>query len=236
MTQTNFYKKELSFNDYLTKTFLIVAVGVGISALLAFLSSKIVPILMFKNPNLFMMGSLILVIAELGVAIYFSARLSKMSKSTAWICYILYSVLTGLSFSTIVLSYTDATVFLAFASTAIMFACMAIIGHTSKIDFTKIYSIFLPAVLAGFIMSLLNALVFHQAWIDMIIVYAGLILFLIITASDMQRLRSNYYASQGNSELEEKIMIMGAFQLYLDFINLFIRILQIFGRRRNSRD
>lgn len=234
MTETRTYKKENSLKNYLAKTFSAVAVGVAISAVLAFIASKLAPIFIYRNPSLALILSLVLIFTELGIAFYFSANLFKMSEKTAWICYVLYSVVTGLSFSTIVMAYTDATVTLAFLSTAIMFACMSFIGHTSNMDFTRVYSLFLPAVIAGIIITLLNALFFHFAALDMMIVYLGLVLFLVITAADVQKLKAFYYQSQTDDELANKLMIMGAFQLYLDFANLFIRILQIFGRRRNN--
>ena len=234
MIQENTYKKENTFNSYLSKTFSIVAIGVAISALLAYITSKLIPFFIMRLPGLYMVLSLVLIFAEFGVAFYFSKNLMSMSKDSAWYCYILYSALTGLSFSTIIMSYANATVTLAFVSTAIMFACMAIIGKTSNIDFTKAYSLLLPALIAGFIMTILNALLIHSAWIDMMIVYIALVLFLVITASDVQRLRSFYYSSQTNDDVAERLMIFSAFQLYLDFANLFIRILQLFGRRRRD--
>lgn len=234
MTQSNTYRNDNSLKNYLSKTFSTVAIGVAISAVLAAVASRLAPVFMMRNPGLALAISIGLIIGELVIAFYFSLNLQKMSKSTAWFCYIAYSVITGLSFSTIIMSYANASVTLAFVSTAIMFICMSIIGRTSNINFTKVYSLFLPAIIAGFIMTLLNVFLIHSPWIDMMIVYIGLVLFLAITAADVQRLQAFYYASQNDSELSDKLMIMGAFQLYLDFANLFIRILQIFGRRRRD--
>ena len=234
MTQSNIYNKQISLKDYLAKTFSTVAVGVAISAILAYIASIITPILIYTNPSLVMVLSIVLAISELAVAFYFSLRLNKMSKQTAWFCYIMYSILTGLSFASIVMTYTTVSVTLAFVATAIMFACMSFIGHTSNLDYTKVYVLFLPAIIAGLVVTLLNVFFFHSQAIDMMVVYIGIVLFLLITAADVQKLKQYYYASQNDSELSEKLMIMGAFQLYLDFANLFIKILQIFGRRKND--
>ena len=234
MTQSNYYNNENSLKNYLSKTFSTVAIGIAISAIAAFISSKLMPAFFMHSPGFASIFSLIAIFAELGVAIYFSARLQTMSKSTAWACYITYSVLTGISFWAILDTYATASITLAFVATTIMFVCMAVIGYTSNIDYTKVYSLFLPAVIAGFIVSLLNAFIFHSPLIDMAIVYIGIVLFLVITAADIQRLKDFYYAGQYNSELSDKFMILGAFQLYLDFVNLFIRIIRIFGRRRND--
>ena len=234
MTQTNTYRNQDTLQNYLSKTFSTVAVGVAISALVAFIASKIIPIMFATMPGIATILVLVMVIAELGIAFYFSLNLMKMSKQTAWVCYVLYSVVTGFSFATIIMNYTTGSVTLAFVSTAIMFACMSFIGHTSNIDYTRIYSLFLPAILAGFVVTLLNVFIFHSAWINMMIVYIGLVLFLFITAADVQKLKQYYFASQSDSELADKLMIMGAFQLYLDFANMFIKIIQIFGKRRRD--
>lgn len=234
MSQTYTNDYENGFRRYLSRTFLTVAAGVGLSAVLALISSKLAPYFIFRFPGLYLVITIACFAIELGIAFYFSGRLNRMSKNTAWTCYTLYSAITGLTFATVIMQYSTASITLAFVATSIMFACMAIIGMTSKVDYTKLYSLLLPAVIAGAIMSLLNVLIFHQAWIDMSIVYLGLILFLGITAADVKKLSSYYYASNSNSELEEKLMIMSAFQLYLDFVNLFIRILRILGNTRKS--
>lgn len=234
MTQSNTYRNQNTLQNYFSKTFSTVAIGVAISAIVAFIASKLLPIMFITMPGLSTFLVLGMVFVELGIAFYFSTNLMKMSKQTAWICYVLYSVVTGFSFATIIMTYTTASVTLAFVSTAIMFACMSFIGHTSNIDYTRIYALFLPAIIAGFVVTLLNAFIIHSAWINMTIVYLGLVLFLVITAADVQKLKQYYFMSQSDSELSDKLMILGAFQLYLDFANLFIRIIQIFGRRRRD--
>ena len=234
MTQSKTYKKEDSLQNYLSKTFFMIAMGVGISALVAFITSRFLPYIIYRFIRIIPAASIIIAITELGIAFYFSRNLFNMPKNRALLCYILYSVFTGLSLSMIIMIYAQATVTLAFVATTIMFVCMAVIGYTSNIDYTKIYTLFLPAVIAGLFITLLNSLIFHSSLIDMSIVYVGLILFLIITAADIQKLRSYYYSAQTDSYLSERLMILGAFQLYLDFVNLFIRILRIFGRRNKE--
>lgn len=231
MTQSRTYNYEDGLRKYLSKAFSTVAIGVAISAVCAFIASKFLPALLMRSPFL----ALIMVAVELGIAIYFSARLNNMSTQTAWICYIAYSVVTGLTFSTLLLTYTTATITYAFIATAVMFACMAFIGNTTKVNYTKVYTLFLPAVLAGFIITLLNAFIFHSEWINMVIVYVGLVLFLVITAADVQKLKAFYMMGSGSNELMEKYMLLGAFQLYLDFVNLFLKILQIFGKKNSNK-
>lgn len=233
MTQS-YVRSEEGLNKFLSKSYLTVALGVGISAIIAYVSSMFVDAFMYNHPGISLFLVLALVVGELTVAITLSTRIEHMSKSTAWVCYIAYSVLTGFSFSTIVSEYLPGSVAFAFASTAIMFVCMAIIGLTSRINYEHAYSFLLPFCIAATIVSLLNVFVFRVAWINMLIVYAGLILFLFITAADSKRLRDYYYASMNNDDVASKYMIIGAFALYLDFVNLFIKILHILGKRRRD--
>lgn len=224
--------REMTFRDYLTKVYSTVAVGVIISGVIAFLLGRNIYVLysiMGEGLFMFVLGACIL---ELAVGLFFSVRFTSMSKSTAWLCYILYSVLTGVSLSGLVSVYTDASVFMAFFATAIMFVCMVIIGHTTRIDLSS-FSGLLFAGLIGIIIASLVNMFLHSAMFDYVITVAGVLVFLGLTAYDMQKLRTFYENSQYDSELTEKIMVYGAFQLYLDFINLFIRILQLFGRRKD---
>lgn len=228
MTQTYFNK--ISYKDYISKAISTLGIGLCISAVIAFILEKINflnIIFSFGGASIiFVLGSAIL---EIVVAFYFSSRLYQMSKSTAWVCYILYCVLTGISLSTLISFYSDASVAFAFLSTAILFICMAIIGNTTKFDLTRISNLLFVGLLAIIIISLIN-LFLRLPFIDISISYISVIIFLFMVAYDTQKLKSLYNASIDN-DMNEKLMIMAAFQLYLDFINLFIRILQIFGKR-----
>lgn len=234
MTQTNTYVNENGLRKFFSKTFSIVALGTIISAVLAYVGSKYVEGFIASHPGVSLGLILGVIVAELALAIIFSSRLMKMSKGAAWFCFIAYSVLTGLSFTVIVSTYNLGSVALAFAATTIMFICMSVIGYTSKIDFTKVYSLLLPLFIAGLVISLLNVFLFKQPWLDLLITYIGLILFLALTAADIQKLSNYYYASMSSAELADKLMILSAFQLYLDFVNLFIRILEIIGKRKRD--
>lgn len=233
MTQSYSNRRELSFNQYLTKTFTTVAIGLAISAACAFIASILMPILMMRQPIFSTFLILTMAIAELGIAIYFSSRLLSMPKSSAWLCFVIYAILTGVSFFTIFMYYDLGSVLLAFVATLIMFVCMAIIGRTSRFNYASIYGLLLPAIIAGSIITLLNGFIFHSSFISLLIAYIGLILFLVLTAADMQKLEQFYNQSAYDNELSEKLMIMGALQLYLDFINIFIRILRFVARNKN---
>ena len=234
MTQSYSNQYNADYKTYLSKTYMTVALGLGISAISAFIASIILPIMMYRAPMFFFVLMIGMIIGEFAIAINFSARLFTMSKKSAWACYIGYSVLTGLSFYTLFLYYDLGSVALAFFSTLVMFVCMAIIGKTAKFNVYSVYGLLLPAVLAGAITTLLNALIFHSPMIDLFISFAGIILFLFMTAADAKKVQDLYNQSQYDKDLSDKLMIMSAMQLYLDFINIFVRVLRFMGRRRND--
>lgn len=233
----NYYQANsgLTFSEYLTKVFSTVAIGVGITTVISFvLSHFFMETLLEKFAGIttgVIFGAIIL---EFIVAIFFAARLNKMAKSTAWVCYILYSVLTGISLSLVFYGYTDTSVTLCFGATCLMFVTMAVIGHNTKTDLSKFSGLIMPALIAIIVVSILNVILFKSDIVQWIVNYVGVVVFLFLIAYDMQKLRTLYDASFSDEEIGEKMMIYGAFQLYLDFINLLIRILELFGKSKSN--
>ena len=225
----NSYSNTLSFKDYMSRTYLMVSLGLLLSTITAYICSTSYTLLYAV-----MRSSFLIILLELGIAIFFSARLERMSKNTAYICYFLYSFVTGLSLASVALVYTGASIVMALATTTILFVCMAIIGKTTNIDFTRYNYLFSTGLSAIIIISILNTLLFHSYMTDLFISYVMVIIFLVLIAVDTQKLRRFYDLTNYNEDLKERMMIFGAFQLYLDFINLFLRVLQFFGRRRDD--
>ena len=213
----------VSFRTFLNRVFQTMAIGLAISGIVAFLVSINFYNIVYALGNSFYIFMLICIFGELGVGIYFSARLMKMSKSTAWICYVIYSTLTGLSLAIIVQGYTTGSVLFAFISTVILFACMAIIGQTTNVDLTKFSSLFMIGLVGFVIVTVLNNWIFRSTVMDLLLCYVGVILFLGLIAYDIQKLHQFYSLGFSDPELMEKITIYGAFELYLDFLNLFMR-------------
>lgn len=227
----NFVDKEKTFSQYLSDVFSKVGIGVGITAVVSFLISKNMDMIMAKFATGFVTLLLSSLITEFVIAIFFGLRLQKMSKNTAWFCYILYSVLTGVSLSTTLYYYTYSSVFVAFGVSCLMFVMMAIIGHNSKVDLSKFSGIIVPALVCLIFVSFLNVFLFRNSFFQWIINYIGVILFLFLIAYDMQKLRTFYEMGFTGNKISEKLALYGAFQLYLDFINLFIRLLELFGKK-----
>lgn len=228
MNENNFFRTSLSFKDYLANTFMATGLGVAISMVVSFVLS-INPYFIFKYSGLFMLSAL----AELGVAFFFSFKLRTMSRNAAWICYILYSVLTGISLTSIFYVYSYSSITAAFVSTLILFICMAVIGKTTKVDMTRFSGILMSGLLAIIISSFINTFIFKSTGVELVISYLGIVIFLGLIAYDMQQLQRFYNEGAYDYEMNEKMMIFGAFQLYLDFINLFLRVLRFMGRSRS---
>lgn len=228
----------LTFNSYLRKVFSIIGIGLGITAIISFvISNYLMEVLLYKLGYGIIMLSVVSMIGEFVIAIIFGIRLTKMSKQTAWTCYILYSILTGISLSFVLYTFTATSVWITFLVTCVMFVTLSIIGHSTNIDLSKFSGIIVPGLLAIIIISFINLFFFKNQMIQWVVNYIGIILFLFLIAYDMQKLRNLYNAGLQDSSINDALMIYGAFQLYLDFINLFLRLLQIFGNGnvRNRR-
>ena len=166
----------------------------------------------------------ILVLIELGLAIFLSARIHKMQPTTAKISYLLYAFFSGLTFASLFVVYKLESIILVFAITAILFLVFALIGHFAKLDLSKIGT-YLIMLLIGIILCTLVNLFLQNSTFDIIISIISIIIFLGFIAYDVQKIkRLNGYL------IEDNLAVLGAFELYLDFINIFIDLLRLFGK------
>lgn len=170
----------------------------------------------------------VIIVAEVVVAIILSARIHKMKPLTAKILYFAYAILTGLSFSSIFIIYEMSSIIFIFLVAAILFGLFAIIGKTTKIDLSKIGIYLLMTLIGIIILEIINIFLFNNT-LNIVICIVSLVVFMLYTAYDMQKITSVAVSGYGN----ENLAIIGAFQLYLDFINIFIKLLRLFGRRRD---
>lgn len=173
----------------------------------------------------------VLLLAELGLVVYLSTRAMKMSFMAAATCFGLYSVVNGVFLSSIFFIYDLGTIGVAFATTALTFGCMSLIGYTTKKDLSGIGS-FLFMALIGLIIGTLVNMFLKSAMFDYIITYAGLFIFVGLTAYDTQKIKQ-MLAVGAEAGLDMRNMgILGALSLYLDFVNMFLYILRLFGNRK----
>ena len=177
--------------------------------------------------------SLPLMIVELVLVIVLSAALRKLSVPVAGALFIAYSALNGVTFSLIFMSYAQTTIFLAFGSCALMFAATSTFGYMTGMRLDTVGSYCFMGLIGFLIASLVNFFL-HSEILDYIVSYAGVAIFVGLTAWDTQKMRmiGEQAGEEAQSEDMRKVAIVFALQLYLDFINLFLYLLRIFGRRR----
>lgn len=216
----------MTFKSYVSKVFGYVGCGLLISAISAFVSRNFIF-------SFGLVGTFLPIILEFVIAIYFSKRIMTMSKGTAYGCFALYSVVTGISLSYIFIVFNVADITFAFVSTTVLFVCMSIIGNNTNFDLTKISNYLYIGLIGILISTLLNFLIFKSTSFDLFVSYIAVVIFLGLIAYDMQMLRNLYNNGLSDGDLYDKLLIFGSFRLYLDFINLFLRILQVFSRRRD---
>lgn len=169
-------------------------------------------------------------IAQFGICIYLSARLQKMEVSTANTLLYVYAAVTGISFSLLPFAYDIGTIFEAFLFAAVMFFGCAAIGNTTKVDLSKFSGLLMGGLIAIIVASIVAIFV---PGMNLMIAYAGVILFLFLVAWDMQKIKAYYYQLDGYEDMKEKMAVFSAFQLYLDFLNIFLYVLRILGNGRN---
>lgn len=171
-------------------------------------------------------------LAEVGVVLFLSARVMKMSTNMATLMFVLYSMLTGVTLSTIFLVYQMETIATTFFVTAGTFFAMSLVGYFTKTDLTKMGSMLRMLLIGLIIATVVNIFVASSAlyWIT---TYVGIIIFVGLIAYDTQKIKEIFYKHGSVDESGYKLALMGALTLYLDFINLFIYLLRFFGASRD---
>ena len=176
------------------------------------------------------MAPIVLLVLQVGVVLVLSGRIHKLSTPVASLLFYLYSVLTGVVFSVILLVYTASSIAYTFFITAGVFAAMSIYGYFTSNDLSRMGSILFMALIGLIVCSLVNIFV-NSSTMDWIISFAGVLIFIGLTAWDTQKIKQmTQYADQS---MVGKIATLGALNLYLDFVNLFLYLLRFFG---DSRD
>jgi len=172
----------------------------------------------------------VVMLAPLGFVFYLSAKINKMSVSSAQITFWVFSAIMGLSLASIFIVYTQASIARVFFISSGTFAAMSLYGYTTKKDLTKLGGFLFMGLIGIIIASLVN-LFFQSSALHFAISVIGVLVFVGLTAYDTQSIKNMYYAGDSES-VGGKKALMGALRLYLDFINLFIMLLRLFGQRR----
>lgn len=222
---------------YMLKIYNYMAGGLALTGIIALFSAQSEAVLsamyMIENGAITGMKPLawIVMFAPLALVMFLSFGLRSMSLFAAQASYWGYAALMGLSLSTIFLTFTGESIARVFFITAATFGGMSLYGYTTKRDLTGLGS-FLMMGLWGLIIASLVNLFLKSTGLQFAVSVIGVLVFVGLTAFDTQKLKSLYYQLEGEGEWTGKIVIMGALTLYLDFINLFLQLLHLFGDRR----
>ena len=218
------YSQEGIFSNFMQRVYQWMAMGLALTGLAAFITIGSPSLLSFLLHG----GMWVLFIAEFVLVVWLSASIQKISAQAATIGFLAYSVLNGITLSSIFLVYTAASISSTFFITAMTFAGVSVYGWVTKQDLTSVGS-FCGMALWGVIIASIVNMFFHAPAFNWIVSYCGVAVFIGLTAYDTQRLKAIH---QGMTNAPEQIAIIGALMLYLDFINMFLFLLRIFGRRR----
>jgi uncharacterized protein len=204
-----------------------MTLGMLLTAVVAFLTVNTPLLGLAVNPVIM----IIAIVAEFGVVLGISFGLKRLSPAAATLLFFVYAALNGFTLSLIVLAFSNSSLFLAFGSTAALFAAMSIIGYTTHVDLTKMGT-YLMMGLIGLIIAMVVNIFVGSGPLDMVISVIGILIFTALTAFDTQRIGRMAAEMSVGSDEAVKFGIFGALKLYLDFINMFLYILRLFGRRR----
>lgn len=173
-----------------------------------------------------------LIIGELALVWGVTAAIGRLSLTTATLLFVLYSVINGATLSVIFIAFSASVITKTFLVTAGTFGVMSLIGYTTKTDLTSVGKLLFMALIGIIIATVVNIFVKSSA-LDLIVSYIGVIIFVGLTAYDTQKIKRMLAVADTMDESMQKMALLGALNLYLDFINLFLFLLRIFGGNRN---
>ena len=231
---------DAGLRDYMLKVYNYMASGLALTGLVAYMLFQATAVTgptgdivgltnlgvsLYTGPMMWVVA-----LAPLGVVMYMSFGIRNMSASRAQTMFWVFAFLMGLSLSTIFLTYTQASIARVFFITATTFGAMSIYGYTTKRDLTAMGSFLFMGLIGIIIASIVNIFM-QSSMMYFVISVLGVLIFVGLTAYDTQKIK-NMYMAYDSGEVSAKKAIMGALTLYLDFINLFIMLLRLFGTRR----
>lgn len=219
----------LAFPALMRKVYVWMTLALVLTGITAYgvASSPSLMMTIFQTPAI-MWG---LIIAELAIVIAISAAINRLSLTTATLLFVLYSVLNGATLSLIFVVYTMSSIANVFFITAGTFGVMAAYGYFTKRDLSSWGKLLLMALIGLIIATLVNIFLVKSSGFDLILSYAGVLIFVGLTAYDTQKIKQMLAMQTDMGEGAQKVALLGALSLYLDFINLFLYLLRIFGRR-----
>ena len=220
-------EKENGLGKFFTKVYMWMFIGILISGVVAYFTS-VSPVMIKYVSDLY----IFIIIAELITVILFTALRNKVSPGVAKILFIVYSALSGLTLSSIFLLYKIRSIGTVFYSTSLLFGLMAVYGYVTKQNLTSFGKILLFGLISVVIMSFINIFVGNSSF-DVFISIISIAIFLGLTAYDMSRLKQTYDYYSNDPNMLDKASIYGALDLYLDFVNILLKLLSLFGKKKD---
>ncbi len=210
----------------MSKTFIWMFIGLLVTFVTGYgvASNETMIINIYKNSIY-----IVLCIVELILVIFLSAKVHSMSKNMARICFIIYSFVTGLSLSSIFVIYSLSSILYVFLIAAVVFLVFGLIGYFTKLDLTKIGT-YLMMILLGVIICFLVNLFLNYEQFDFVLTLVSLVVFMGFTAYDVQKIKR---LAENSDIPEDNLGIVGALNLYLDYINIFLDLLNLLGKSKD---
>lgn len=208
-----------------------MTVALVISAVVAYTVAITPAVRLFLFSNAIV--PIVLIVAQFGLVIALSAAINSMSSATATILFLLYSLLTGLTLSSIFLTYAHAVIYTSFFVTAAMFGVMSLYGYFTRHDLSSLRTILMMG-LVGLVIAMLVNFFLQSSSFDYVISIVGVVLFTALTAFDVQKIKQLIARYSMDRETSNKVAIIGALTLYLDFINLFLFVLRLMSNNRKD--
>lgn len=220
---------DAGLRQYMLNVFSYMSAGLGLTALVAyFLAATGAVYAVFSNPLLYWIS----ILAPFGLAMYLIMRISSIEQSTARTMFFAYAVLLGVSMSSIFVLYSAMSIASTFFTTSAMFLSMVIYGYATDKDLTSFGSFLFMGLIGLIIASIFNIFI-GSTVMNLVISAIGVIIFTGLTAFDAQKIKG-YYLESDSSEVSGKKAIIGALQLYLDFVNLFLYLIRFLGVRSSN--
>lgn len=216
---------DIGLRQFMLSVFNNMAVGLAISAIVAFLvgTNSQLLMLLFSGPQKW-----VVLLAPLAMVFWISFRIQYMSLSAAWAWFYTYAAVMGLSLATIFVVYKVASIATVFFASSAMFGAFSIYGATTKQDLTKFGSFLIMGLIGVIVAGLINLFV-QSSIATTVISMISVVIFAGLTAYDVQQLQAIYDSFDG--EERDRLGILGALTLYLDFVNIFLNLLQLFGEK-----
>lgn len=220
----------LAFPALMRKVYVWMTLALAITGLTAYGIANSPGLLYAIVSNQFLFWGL--VIGEFALVLGINSAIHRLSITTATLLFILYSVVNGATLSVIFMVYALTSIANVFFITAGTFAVMAFIGYTTKKDLTSLGKMLFMGLIGIIIATVVNIFL-GSSMLNMIVSYVGILVFIGLTAYDSQKIKRLLYTADSTDESAQKIALLGSLTLYLDFINLFLMLLRIFGGNRN---